>query len=460
MQISTSPKLDSRTQRFYDAFKERLAYKPRFSYDKCGSRQAYSRDDALQFPYVEPNNPNQFTMLVVDVDELDCGNRWEEQRLPAPNMIVFNKDNRKHHIVYFIDPVARHENAHSKPIHYFKAIESAYCAALKGDSRFTRSLMKNPFHHNYSTTFYHTHEYTLGHLAEHVVISTPSIKRTYGDVGRNVDLFNHLRHWGYRNVATMDRKTFDLKLLRLALEFNETFEEPLPEREVRSTHKSVERFCWTNRAKFGTDGCVNRGVMQLNPDVPLDARQRQSAERTNTLRTQTAIAKLVATRAQMEARGERVTIAALARATGLHRNTVSKIKKQLESASSEPVEKVHITVLSGNSRVSDAASSSDKLNESFSAESATAPEQELGNTNTYKEGLLLSAERNAEAAEDAAEQLCAGGGQVLGSLSPLVGSTLSTRSAKPMPSGCAQNSDPPVPRKRLRPEDQIDLFDG
>ncbi len=87
--------------------------------------------------YMQVNRKDMLSWLVFDIDHDDQAIPnpyiWQDEGLPAPNLIVRNRHSNKAHLYYAIVPVCTSDNARSKPIQYLKAVYQAMALRLKAD---------------------------------------------------------------------------------------------------------------------------------------------------------------------------------------------------------------------------------------------------------------------------------------------------------------------------------------
>lgn len=194
-----------------------------------------------------------------------------------------------------------------KPLVLLAAVQAALTYHLNGDVNFTNTLMKNPWHPKWSTICYpdarpvDLHEFDdwlLPHGFQ-VKVANNNIKPSPHGYSRNIDLFDHARHWAYQHW-TGDRS----EVYAIAHDFNGTFSTPLPSKEVDTTAKSVCRFMEEDYT--GTPKPVRR---QRSRDAKVSA--------------------ILSAEESIRASGQRPTLDMIAAVTGISRATVSRIQNTL-----------------------------------------------------------------------------------------------------------------------------------
>jgi hypothetical protein len=321
-------------------------YLPRCSEDKTATR-VRPREYAIRYPYMQVNRPGMVSWLIFDLDHANAL-IWEDAGLPAPNLIVRNRQSGHSHLYYAIAPVCTSENARSRPIAYMKAIYEAFAARLDADTDFhSGPVAKTPGHPWWLTHEMHNHVYELGELADYVdlAVSSPWGKGPQLDEvshSRHCILFEQLRYYAY-SIARRERErgsftTFTRLLEAYAHNRNSFqklgFTEDLPLSSLKATVKSVARWTWD---RYRGDSRCHRGVMQLNKDLPLAERQRLAAVRTNEVRQKATESKVRAACRHLQQKGEVLTQAAIANVARLSRQTVAAYKHVLNEVLSPAV---------------------------------------------------------------------------------------------------------------------------
>lgn len=132
------------------------------------------RHYAVRWPYMQVNRKDMLSWLVFDIDHDDQAIPnpyiWQDEGLPAPNLIVRNRHSNKAHLYYAIVPVCNSDNARSKPIRFLKAVYQAMALRLKADLAYSGPVAKTPFHPWWQTTELHSQVYELGELADSVEV--------------------------------------------------------------------------------------------------------------------------------------------------------------------------------------------------------------------------------------------------------------------------------------------------
>ena len=209
-----------------------------------------SKSHAIKHVYIQPNQPARITYIVLDIDHPDgIHNALYDTELPPPHLIIQNPANAHVHLVYRLSsPVYTWGKAHSKNIRYLARVEYGMVRKLGADASYGGNLMKNPLHprwRTYTSITAPVEGYTLKELADFVNLdSLPSDQEAGNDqgYGRNCSIFDEIRPYGY-NLAGTNYKGLVEALTPLAVDFNQRFDVPLPQNEVKHIVRSIARYC-------------------------------------------------------------------------------------------------------------------------------------------------------------------------------------------------------------------------
>ena len=298
------------------------------------------RDYAIKHPYMQINRAGFVSWLIFDLDH-DNAMIWQDKGLPAPNLIVQNRQSGHAHLYYAIVPVCTSERARSKPIHYMKAIYSALSRELHADPEYNSGpVAKTPGHQWWRTSELHNHIYELSELADCVELASasPWAKSPNLDAvshSRNCMMFEKLRFYAYSIVNRQKEEGSYLSFTRLLEAFahnhnafrNLGFSADLSLSDLRATVKSIARWTWD---KYTGSGRCHRGVMQLEQSLSLPEKQALAAERTHSARKQKTEGRIRAACRVLQQQGKALLHEAIAQAANLSRQTVAKYKHVLE----------------------------------------------------------------------------------------------------------------------------------
>lgn len=226
----------------------RLARRPYCSDDPAlegvyirGAHQALTRS------HVQPNTPALRWRLVFDIDRPAAMFAAEDANVAPPNWWAVNPKNGHAHAGYELEvPIVTSEAGRDAPVRYAAAVEYAYRRALGADMAYSGLICKNPLHDRWWTHLHRVQPYDLAELHEWVDLPTKLTPRQAEEtsLGRNVRLFDSLRHWAYRNVKHYVRRAeWALACHAKAAELN-VYGTPLDASEVLHIGRSVEKWVW------------------------------------------------------------------------------------------------------------------------------------------------------------------------------------------------------------------------
>ncbi len=235
---------------FADA--SRWPKKPYCSDDKS-ARNIRSLSSAIKRPYIQANPPHLRVWSIYDVDRPGGALAWEDAGLPPPSWAAANRENAHAHLVWGITAPVLVDSPDMRqgPLRYLCAVEAAFRERLQADQGYSGLITKNPAHPLWRTLRGPRLSYDLDELAAWVDLPKHLPKRKPEEVGlgRNVAIFDWLRHYAYRNVRHYkgDVRNFVLWQAHLnskALERNGDLAIPLDGREVWHIAKSVAKWTW------------------------------------------------------------------------------------------------------------------------------------------------------------------------------------------------------------------------
>lgn len=240
-----------------ELFEQRFPRKPYCTDDLSDGLSIRPRKTAFGRRYIQANPPTLRFWMIHDVDREQAALAWEDAHLPEPSWTTVNTRNGHAHLAWGISaPVLTSDAARQKPLRYLAAVESAYRLALQADPGFSGLITKNPRHSTWRTFWGRTPFRDLGELADWVDLPKHLPKRGAKPekvgLGRNCDLFEHLRHFAYKEVRGWKRAGgkgvfvyWQQHLYSAALDYtNLEHPQPLDHRECWHTAKSVAKWVW------------------------------------------------------------------------------------------------------------------------------------------------------------------------------------------------------------------------
>ncbi|EKN3243268.1 replication initiation protein [Escherichia coli] len=237
-----------------EVFKNQLPRKPFCSNDLSSGVSIRNKNKALEMMYIQANQPAIQTCLVFDLDEDNAFFKFEEVGLPVPHAITKNPTNGRCHYLYMLSAgVCKTANARIKPLEFASAVENGMAVKLQADLGYSGYITKNPLNSHWNPYWSGAELYDLNYLSEHVeLISSKDLKSESYGLGRNVNLFEDLRIYAYRNVLKFKRNSnferwhMDLERIAIGLNLAQNPKNGLPFSEIKATAKSVARWTWKN----------------------------------------------------------------------------------------------------------------------------------------------------------------------------------------------------------------------
>ncbi|MFA0012229.1 replication initiation protein [Vibrio lentus] len=229
---------------------ETLPHKP-YCTDELGVTYIRPKTTAIKKKYLQVNQPHMVKYLIFDIDHQGAVLSWYDNGLAPPNWSSKTRENAHAHIAYRLKvPFCTSDIAHSEPIRYAAAIESAMIERLKADRGFAGLLTKNPLHPHWQNEFWTEHEYTLDELADYLDLKGHPLRGVeISGLGRNCELFDTVRQWGYKAIrefwAPNYKRQWDSAVYNQVEAINAQFKVPLPVSEVKAIAKSIAN--WTYR---------------------------------------------------------------------------------------------------------------------------------------------------------------------------------------------------------------------
>ncbi len=224
---------------------------------------------AISHSHIQFNHPNFKKYIVIDADYPDAANAWRydfAENIPVPNLIVTNPDNTHCHFYYELSaPVSFTEASSLKAQDFFNAVSNKLTEVLRGDTRYTGLIAKNPAHEKWIVEAPRKDPYTLHELVEHLELD-PREYRNKNKVeaedvlnnGRNDLLFNSVRLKAYVDIRAFRTKSYiewQNHVESLIEAENNVLVTPLPYSEVKSISKSIAKYCWKKDAYCYQEFC-------------------------------------------------------------------------------------------------------------------------------------------------------------------------------------------------------------
>ncbi len=236
-------------------FISQLPLKPYCSNDLDNGIKIRKKEKALEMLYIQANQPAIQTCLLFDIDETNCFYKFEEVSLPVPHFITKSPQSGRCHYGYILkNGVCKTQQARLKPLRYASAIENGIANKLGSDPNYVGLITKNPLNSHWSPFWFGAELYDLDYLADFVNLDKQKENaktENYG-LGRNVNLFDDLRHWAYKRALSFkSSSSFEnwmKEIERQAINLNAVCnpQNPLPFSEIKATARSIGKWTWRN----------------------------------------------------------------------------------------------------------------------------------------------------------------------------------------------------------------------
>lgn len=232
-----------------NAFNASLAPKPYCTNDLSSGLRIRQKNQAVQYKYIQAND-NYIKFLIVDCDHSNPY-IWEQVGLPAPNLVVIDKNKRTSHLLWALSsPIYKDYVYKAKNIALFAKIQQVYTMLCNGDRAYIGLMTKNPNNNFWQTiNINYFYAYDLYELADYVKLPQKILKRDALGEGRNCWLFDTVRKFAYKEVLLYKEnanfQTF-FNVVLAKLEKLNVFENSigLQHKELWHIAKSISKWTW------------------------------------------------------------------------------------------------------------------------------------------------------------------------------------------------------------------------
>lgn len=213
-------------------------------------RQA--KTNALLKRHVQIDKRGCCSVILIDIDRRGAASAYDDVGLPPPSWSCTNPRNGHAHIAYVLEqPVWRIDHLADSPVRLLHAIRQALTTMLSGDPNFAARLTKNPLHPDWVVDTVNK-TYSLSELWEYIPrrffqLQPQGPCEDFGaetTASRNKTVFDavRLKHYPeWSKLVLLPKHVVLETLMRSARQFN-VFAIPLPERELVTICRSIERF--------------------------------------------------------------------------------------------------------------------------------------------------------------------------------------------------------------------------
>lgn len=336
--------IDKPEVRFYNY----LSPRPRATDDKKAPWWIYSKDQALQYKFIQiPSQKRKYICL--DLDYEMAGARWMDEVMVEPTIVIINPENS--HAKYLFElkspvlfPLANGNSAswlRQRAMRYFNNVKRGLDAVLDGDIGYTGHAINNPFHPHWKVHWRNV-QYDLQELSEFI----PYIPKEYVHQddeiceGREKLMFHHCRKILYPKVKNYaDFDSWKTAVEKIVLDFYHNVakhmegDHELAITEAFGVINSISKWTWNKKDDPNFKQYMyNRGVMKFGPigyDLPEDElekerknRQSRGAEYVNKKRTDETRQRIQEAIEQLKMTGEKVTRKKISNVSGVGYSTL------------------------------------------------------------------------------------------------------------------------------------------
>lgn len=302
---------------------------------------------------IQYNTVKFIQYIIIDIDNFDIY-KYREHNIPEPNLIIKNdKKVGGAHLFYILDRPIFQNKKSQYYVDMWREIFKKFTYASGGDIEANGHIGKN-----YLNDWLFCHEvievepYSLKNLYEVAKsIKKPikpidwknkftelkaktkptqrTIKKLDTEIGsRNVDIFNTLRLYAYSVVKSGNNaSSLELMLTIEGKRLNSTIKEPLSNKEIEKTIRSICKYCLKNERAIIQS--KDKGVMELDKNLTIKKKQALGANYTNEQQINKTKLKIQKAVIDMKEQGLKINGSSVAKYTKIHRNTISKYKELL-----------------------------------------------------------------------------------------------------------------------------------
>lgn len=238
-----------------DQFSRKIPSKPYCANDLQYGLKIRPKHIAIGKRYIQQNHPYYVHYFVFDLDYQTAyiDFFYDMVGVPAPNLIVENRENGHAHFVYELaTPIYNTDASRPKPIQYGHAVYTALREVLQADIGYTGLVTKNPLNKSWRTHVLRNEPYSLQQLADKLDLTTRKINKEVPldeaiGLGRNCHMFFVVRHWAYIEIRKFRGKTYSVwfdAVLQHCMKLNTQFQVPMNHNEVKGIAKSISRWVW------------------------------------------------------------------------------------------------------------------------------------------------------------------------------------------------------------------------
>lgn len=302
------------------------------------------RTQALkEFKYIQYNSEDRISVLAIDIDTHQDGSSWLDYNIPEPTWTIWT-DRGIQFMWALKDSIPK--NADQKIVKYAKDTLNKLVFALDGDinaiglNRVFRNPINNPS--RFTGNLVALKDFDLrtptqnwwdslkrqlapadvdlfGNKAQAQGLATYDLSSMNVGDGRNIALFDELRHYAYAQANTGAYTEFDL--CRKAEYLNSVFGTPMSFKEVNATISSIDEFIETRYKK---------GIYMKNtsPEKRKEIAKKNGAK-SGEARTKIARTKILVALNRHITFELKITVSGIAKESGTNGRTVKKYLEEM-----------------------------------------------------------------------------------------------------------------------------------
>ncbi|WP_201149959.1 replication initiation protein, partial [Klebsiella michiganensis] len=237
-----------------DILKSQIPLKPYATNNLDFGLTIQNKNKALDMLYLQVNHPLYLHTMIFDLDKENCFYEFENAHLPIPSFITKSPESGRCHYGYMLNaPITSTEKSRQKPVKFARAVYFNMATRLGADLGYAGLITKNPMNSHWSPFWSGADLYELNDLADCFDdLEEPKKRENTGlAFGRNVEMFDTIRQWAYKNVLKYKSESsfndFHNELL-LKCQMHNAYlnaNDLLPYNEIKATSKSIAKWCWS-----------------------------------------------------------------------------------------------------------------------------------------------------------------------------------------------------------------------
>jgi hypothetical protein len=217
------------------------------------AKKSSIRNHPTKYLGIQINSTDYINALAFDCDHEDVL-EFSDFNLPVPTITIVNKNNGRHHHLYYLKNPIPLFTATEKTKDYLVDLYDGLTHTLQADYNYTGIITKNFINTQEYKVFGSLQKYELNDFKDYTAQKKLSLKNAklnelkQTTFSRHIKLFDEIRFYGYgiaKESKTYDELHNDLTIF--ANKINSTFEHQI---KVTYIVNCVANFCWENKDNF------------------------------------------------------------------------------------------------------------------------------------------------------------------------------------------------------------------